>query len=285
MLQSCTQTTAGLFDFTTLHAAPERLEGGATSAATDVNELASTLSQLIVGHSAFRSYDGESPASVILRILRDPVQPVIAAGVPVALSDLLLRAMSKDKDHRPPTAPEFAGELSQIEGGQGCPRPGSWSGTQYPQWQAWRRTSPGCPTARPSRRPRRCRYRPRRQCWCRPRGCRWCRWCRQRSWPGRSHRNRRRRSRRGPCRPGRGRPCRPNPSRPLAEPSAEIPSRPPWHVSYPIPPTAMWRPRTRVPRSRGAAAPAGAHEALRRSLIATTARDAAGSARAAIVRP
>lgn len=85
MLQSSTQTTAGLFDFTTLHAAPELLEGGATSAATDVYELASTLYQLIVGQSAFRSYDGESPASVILRILRDPVQPVVTAGVPVAL--------------------------------------------------------------------------------------------------------------------------------------------------------------------------------------------------------
>jgi serine/threonine protein kinase len=122
MLQSSTQTTAGLFDFTTLHAAPELLEGGETSAATDVYELASTLYQLIVGQSAFRSYDGESPASVILRILRDPVQPVLQAGVPVALSDLLVWAMSKDKDHRPPTAAEFAVELSQIEVQQGWPR-------------------------------------------------------------------------------------------------------------------------------------------------------------------
>jgi hypothetical protein len=122
MLQSSTQTTAGLFDFTTLHAAPELLEGGATSAATDVYELASTLYQLIAGESAFRSYDGESPASVILRILRDPVRPVVAAGVPVALSDLLIWAMSKDKDHRPPTAAEFAVELSQVEVEQGWPR-------------------------------------------------------------------------------------------------------------------------------------------------------------------
>ncbi|MDT4985388.1 MAG: hypothetical protein QOF95_2878, partial [Pseudonocardiales bacterium] len=122
MLQSSTQTTAGLFDFTTLHAAPELLEGGATSAATDVYELASTLYQLILGQSAFRSYDGESPASVILRILRDPVQPVVADGVPVPLSDLLIWAMSKDKDHRPPTAAEFAVELAEIETAQGWPR-------------------------------------------------------------------------------------------------------------------------------------------------------------------
>ena len=49
MLQSSTQTTAGLFDFTTLHAAPELLEGGETSAATDVYELASSLYQMIAG--------------------------------------------------------------------------------------------------------------------------------------------------------------------------------------------------------------------------------------------
>ncbi|MGI8760180.1 MAG: protein kinase domain-containing protein [Jatrophihabitantaceae bacterium] len=122
MLQSSTQTTAGLFDFTTLHAAPELLEGGGTSAATDVYELASTLYQLIAGQSAFRAYDGESPASVILRILRDPVRPLSGAGLPVQLSDLLIRAMSKDKDDRPPTAVEFAAELADVEIAQGWPR-------------------------------------------------------------------------------------------------------------------------------------------------------------------
>ncbi|MGN6605400.1 MAG: serine/threonine-protein kinase [Jatrophihabitans sp.] len=122
MLQSSTQTTAGLFDFTTLHAAPELLEGGETSAATDVYELASTLYQLIAGRSAFRAYEGESPASVILRILRDPVQPLVGAGVPMALSDLLIQAMSKEMDARPRTAAEFAAELAAVEQAQGWPR-------------------------------------------------------------------------------------------------------------------------------------------------------------------
>ena len=121
MLQSSTQTTAGLFDFTTLHAAPELLEGGETSAATDVYELASSLYQLVAGRSAFRAYDGESPASVILRILRDPVQPLLNANVPTQLSDLLVHAMSKDKDNRPPTAAEFAAALSAVEAAQGWP--------------------------------------------------------------------------------------------------------------------------------------------------------------------
>ncbi len=125
MLQSATQTTAGLFDFTTLHAAPELLEGGGTSAATDVYELASSLYQLIAGKSAFRAYEGESPASVILRILRDPVRPLSGVDVPMALSDLLIRAMSKQMDERPPTAAEFAAELADVEIAQG------WSRTQF----------------------------------------------------------------------------------------------------------------------------------------------------------
>jgi serine/threonine protein kinase len=125
MLQSSTQTTAGLFDFTTLHAAPELLEGTGTSAATDVYELASSLYQLIAGHSAFRAYEGESPASVILRILRDPVRPLSAIDVPVTLSDLLIRAMSKEKDERPPTAAEFAAELAEVEISRG------WNRTQF----------------------------------------------------------------------------------------------------------------------------------------------------------
>ena len=122
MLQSSTQTTAGLFDFTTLHAAPELLEGQGTSAATDVYELASSLYQLIAGQSAFRAYEGEAPASVILRILRDPVRPLSGAEVPVQLSDLLIRAMDKDKENRPPTAAEFAAELAEVEKAQGWPR-------------------------------------------------------------------------------------------------------------------------------------------------------------------
>ncbi|MBE7190213.1 serine/threonine-protein kinase, partial [Jatrophihabitans endophyticus] len=122
MLQSSTQTTAGLFDFTTLHAAPELLEGRETSAATDVYELASTLYQLVAGRSAFRAFDGESPASVILRILRDPVQPVIDSAVPPPLSDLLVGAMSKDKSDRPASAADFAAHLLGIEASQGWPR-------------------------------------------------------------------------------------------------------------------------------------------------------------------
>lgn len=121
MLQSATQTTTGLFDFTTLHVAPELLEGGPATPATDVYELASTLYQLLAGQSAFRAFAGESPASIILRILRDPVQPLTQAEIPVQLSDLVLAAMAKLQTERPPSALEFAQSLMAIEQDQGWP--------------------------------------------------------------------------------------------------------------------------------------------------------------------
>ncbi|MGI8677295.1 MAG: protein kinase domain-containing protein [Jatrophihabitans sp.] len=122
MLHSPTHTSARLLDFTTLNAAPELLEGDETSAATDIYGLVSSLCQLIAGRSASRAYGSESPASVIPRILRDPVQPLVIAQAPTRLSDLLIRAMSKDKDNRPPTAAQFAAELAEIEIDEDWPR-------------------------------------------------------------------------------------------------------------------------------------------------------------------
>jgi serine/threonine protein kinase len=121
-LQSSTQLTAGLFDFTSLHVAPELLEGGPTSAATDVYELASMLYELVAGSAAFRAYAGEPPASVVLRLLRDPVRPVVSETVPLGLSDLLVWSMAKELRNRPPSMEFFAFELDRIEAAQGWPR-------------------------------------------------------------------------------------------------------------------------------------------------------------------
>ncbi|SHH00692.1 Serine/threonine protein kinase [Jatrophihabitans endophyticus] len=121
-LQSSTQLTNGLFDFTTLHVAPELLEGGPAGPATDVYELASTMYQLVAGWSAFRAFEGEAPASVILRILRDPVRPLAENRAPTALSDLLIRAMAKRPEQRPASAAEFASALTEVEAAYGWPR-------------------------------------------------------------------------------------------------------------------------------------------------------------------
>jgi serine/threonine-protein kinase PknK len=117
--------TAGVIGFETLYAAPEMLEGTTATTATDIYELASTLYLLLAGHAAFRSFDGEAPAAVIIRILRDPIQPLLAEGVPMALSDLLVQAMDKNPLKRPASALELADGLKVIEEAQ------SWPPTSY----------------------------------------------------------------------------------------------------------------------------------------------------------
>lgn len=107
---------------TTPHTAPELLEGGVPTPATDVYALASTLYELIAGRAAFRAYAGESPASVVVRVLSGRVAPIIAPGIPLDVSDLLTWAMSGDPAARPPTPAWLAEELGRIERRQGLPR-------------------------------------------------------------------------------------------------------------------------------------------------------------------
>jgi serine/threonine protein kinase len=127
-LQASAQTTEGVFGFTTLHASPEVLEGGQLSPATDVYGLASSVYQLIAGRAPFAAFDGEAPASVILRILRDPVTPLRLQQVPLELSDLLQMALAKSPQERPATAAAFADALRRVE--QSC----SWPATPYAVW-------------------------------------------------------------------------------------------------------------------------------------------------------
>jgi serine/threonine protein kinase len=118
---SAPQATA-LFEFATVHTAPELIEGGAVSPATDVYGLASTIYELVSGESAFHAYEGESTASVCLRILRDPVAPIVAPTVPLELSDVLLWGLAKDPNSRPPSVAWLADEFAHIAAQQGWPR-------------------------------------------------------------------------------------------------------------------------------------------------------------------
>jgi serine/threonine protein kinase len=106
----------------TPHTAPELVEGGTPTAASDVYGLASTLYELVAGRAAFRAHVGESPANVIVRVLSNPVPPIIAPNVPLGISDLLTWALSPDPAKRPPTPAWLAEELGRIERRQGWPR-------------------------------------------------------------------------------------------------------------------------------------------------------------------
>jgi serine/threonine protein kinase len=108
----------------TPHTAPELLEGLEPTTASDVYGLASTLYELVAGRAAFRAYVGESPASVIVRVLSSPVQPIVSPNVPLEMSDLLTWSLSPDPAMRPPSPAWIAEELGRIERRQGWPRTG-----------------------------------------------------------------------------------------------------------------------------------------------------------------
>lgn len=106
----------------TPHTAPELVEAGDPTPATDVYGLASTLYELVAGRAAFRAYVGESPAAVLLRVLTNTVPPIVSPDVPLELSDLLTWALNPDPAQRPPGPAWLAEELGRIERRQGWPR-------------------------------------------------------------------------------------------------------------------------------------------------------------------
>lgn len=106
----------------TPHTAPELLEGGEPTTATDVYGLASTLYELVAGRAAFREYAGESPASVIVRMLSNPVLPIVASHIPIEVSDLLTWALLPNPADRPPSPVWLAEELGRVERREGWPR-------------------------------------------------------------------------------------------------------------------------------------------------------------------
>jgi serine/threonine-protein kinase PknK len=104
------------------------LEGHDLSPATDVYGLASSMYQLLTGSAPFASFENEPPASVILRIIRDPVRPLRAAEIPIGLSDVIDAALAKDPQQRPASALAFADALTAVEKASG------WTPTVYVAW-------------------------------------------------------------------------------------------------------------------------------------------------------
>lgn len=121
-LRSSISAPAELFDFPSVHVAPELLMGHEASEATDVYGLASTLYEMLAGQPALAAFVGESPAATILRILRDPARGIFGKDVPLELSDLVLWGLEKEPESRPPSVMWFAEELGRVESRNGWVR-------------------------------------------------------------------------------------------------------------------------------------------------------------------
>lgn len=109
------ETTAGAVTGTLAFTAPEVLEGGAPSVASDVYALGATLFCLVTGHAAFERRPGEEPVAQFLRIAANRIPDLRAQGVPDVVCALLEAAMSRHPSARPRTAAEFGNALREAE--------------------------------------------------------------------------------------------------------------------------------------------------------------------------
>ncbi|HVV75111.1 MAG TPA: serine/threonine-protein kinase [Mycobacteriales bacterium] len=108
---------------TPLFAAPEVLESGGGSRASDVWSLASTLYALLLGRAPYAptGTTGEGFLALLERIVRDPLPKLQRPDVSAALQNALERGMEKDPSNRTATAREFAMLLQDVQRSAGLP--------------------------------------------------------------------------------------------------------------------------------------------------------------------
>ncbi len=115
------ETTAGSAAFTVIHAAPEVLNGQATTDRSDLYSLGSTLFHLLSGTAAFRRETDESVTATLLRVIQAPVPDLRAIGVGDDLASLIEALMAKDPEARPESASEVGEALQAIQAARGWP--------------------------------------------------------------------------------------------------------------------------------------------------------------------
>jgi tRNA A-37 threonylcarbamoyl transferase component Bud32/tetratricopeptide (TPR) repeat protein len=103
-------TRSGMVLGTAAYMAPEQLEGGETTSATDVYALAVVAYEAIAGE---RAREGRTPLEIAHRIATSPPPDLRDAvpGAPPAAAEVLKRAMAHEPSDRPASAGELATEL------------------------------------------------------------------------------------------------------------------------------------------------------------------------------
>lgn len=106
-------TGAGMVVGTTMHTAPEVLQGEQARRSADIWGLGSTLYTLLDGHPPFDREPAHTPMALALKVISDPVpQPRVTTAGPGLLS-VIQRCLDKDPTRRPKTAADIAGALAE----------------------------------------------------------------------------------------------------------------------------------------------------------------------------
>lgn len=116
-------TSTGMAIGTPMYMAPEQLAGDATADhRVDIYAAALLAYELLHGRSP---YAGQSPQRILAAVLTQDPRPLIEVQpeVPQALSDVVMRCLSKDPDQRPATARELLNLLDLFSDESGQIRP------------------------------------------------------------------------------------------------------------------------------------------------------------------
>jgi tetratricopeptide (TPR) repeat protein len=107
-------TKTGQIVGTINYMSPEQFNGHVVDGRSDIFSAGVLLFEFLTGVLPF---DGAETPSVILKILNDPPPPLKEhlQSYPPELEECLLRALSKDREERYPTAEDFAFDLTRIQ--------------------------------------------------------------------------------------------------------------------------------------------------------------------------
>lgn len=106
-------TEPGLVMGTPHYMSPEQCRGEELDRTSDIYSLGVTLYELLVGHVPF---DAPTPSAVIIQHAVDPPPPLrrLRPDIPEAVERVVLRALSKSREHRQATALQLYAEMERA---------------------------------------------------------------------------------------------------------------------------------------------------------------------------